>query len=109
MAGEGGRADLSLGRQGGSAGASPSVSTTTAGITSFRTSQLVCRAGLEFISSSHTWAGHWLASFPTHHLASRRLRSLLGQVTLGRWLLFYGLTSHICTRGRDAEGLRVWP
>ena len=41
---------------GGWVAASPRVSMTTPGITSLRTSQLVCRAGLEFISSSHTWA-----------------------------------------------------
>lgn len=34
---------------------SPSVSTTTLGITSFSTSQFVWRAGLQFISSSHTY------------------------------------------------------
>lgn len=49
---------------GGCTRASPRVSMTTPGITSFRTSQLVCRAGLEFISSSHTWAQHSLAWSP---------------------------------------------
>lgn len=37
---------------------SPSVSTTMLGITSFSTSQFVWRAGLQFISNSHTYQDH---------------------------------------------------
>jgi len=41
---------------------SPSVSVTVRGITSFSTSQLVCRAGLQFISSNQTCPKQ-----PPHH------------------------------------------
>lgn len=68
------------------AGASPRVSTTTRGTTSFRTSQLVCRAGLEFISSSHTWAQLQSAPLPANPVGQREAEALASRVTLGRSL-----------------------
>lgn len=88
----------------GWARASPRVSMTTPGITSFKTWQLVCRAGLEFISSSHTWTQRWLAPLPAYHLASGRPRpwSPLRQVTWAGCFPFMASVPHL------PKGLRLW-